>query len=364
MPNERKFFIYGLLSLIIAISISGCDPHTQYGVRELQTSDKNSIVASIRYWGPGSSYDNSVSLDGGYTWDDNHYLGDRRGLQHKIEGDCDQDCIIEDPTDVSVLYRISKGKTLYLSSDNGITWQSILYIPAWKDFQKNYVLKIHSAYVPIDKGIRGPFDVITDPHTGNILVAMGYEGILLKTPSEEWEWIEVARYKKIHIPSRLAMLGQIEFHLWLIALSVALLSGLINLKSINDHKIKFWKVFLILFVIFIFSTLTNTHSFDYYYDTKVVIYNNLIIIFTSAAVCYLIFEKVKAENFNPFLNKIKSVVNFFAISTFFLYMVPLLMWSQGVQIKLSNAGILGLGISIIYIFLQVIFIKVYYHKKN
>ncbi len=46
-----------------------------------------------------------------------------------------------------------------------------------------------------------PFDAILEPHTGNLLFAMGHEGVLIRLPDNTWQWINVGKYKKIDYSS-------------------------------------------------------------------------------------------------------------------------------------------------------------------
>jgi hypothetical protein len=361
--NQRLFF--GILSLLMMLFISGCDPFTPYGVRELHLSEKNSLVAGIPFWGPGGGPINFVSFDGGYTWRGNHYLGDIEGIRHKIDGDCNQLCSIKDSTNSSTRFRIIKGKTLYISNDQGVTWEEILAVPEWKNFQRNYILKIHSAYVPIDNGIRGPFDVIRDPFTGNILVAMGYEGMLLKTPDKAWEWIEIEGNKKIQTPSRLGMIGQIEIHLWIVALSIALFSGLICLRSIKNKKTKIWKIFIYSSILLILSAITDLSSptTEGFYKLPP-IFPNVICVLIGIIVFIVTFVHLKRENKNPFSVVFPKIIGFFIFSTGIVYILPMILWSQGIKINLPDAGLLGLGLSAIYLISQVLYIKIHIASKT
>lgn len=48
-----------------------------------------------------------------------------------------------------------------------------------------------NAYVP------GPFDAVIDSQTGNLVVAMGHDGVLVKTVNSEWHWVPVGDYQHI-----------------------------------------------------------------------------------------------------------------------------------------------------------------------
>ena len=40
----------------------------------------------------------------------------------------------------------------------------------------------------------GPLDAMIHPASGNLLLAMGHAGILLRLPAGEWQWVEAGRY--------------------------------------------------------------------------------------------------------------------------------------------------------------------------
>jgi hypothetical protein len=48
-----------------------------------------------------------------------------------------------------------------------------------------------------DTAFPGPFDAVVDPATSNLVVAMGLQGSLLRTPSGRWSWVAIGDYQRV-----------------------------------------------------------------------------------------------------------------------------------------------------------------------
>jgi hypothetical protein len=45
--------------------------------------------------------------------------------------------------------------------------------------------------------VGGPYDAVVDPLSGNLVVAMGLQGLLVRTPGGEWNWVGVGNFQKV-----------------------------------------------------------------------------------------------------------------------------------------------------------------------
>ena len=130
------------------------------------------------------------SLNGGFTWwdglPDNYdanflggsYCSSRKGsweLWASLEG--------------VTRYRFDPGNNVQLSTDSGTSWEHIFDLTtiSWQP--------LNTPEPGTDVIVQsGPLDAMIDHDSGNLLLAMGHAGILLRLPSGEWQWIHVGRY--------------------------------------------------------------------------------------------------------------------------------------------------------------------------
>lgn len=88
-----------------------------------------------------------------------------------------------------VRYQFNPGINIQLSTDSGANWESILDL-------KTIDWRAQNTPEP-DKDVivqSGPLDAMIDHKSGNLLLAMGQAGILLRLPSGEWQWVLAGRY--------------------------------------------------------------------------------------------------------------------------------------------------------------------------
>ncbi len=128
------------------------------------------------------NYDNFTSTDGGMTW---------QPVEEDMEYSCEQapDQTIEDPLNTNTLYRYSPGR-IKKSEDGGKTWRVASEPPLANEAEQIYFENhLHERHYSI-----GPLDAVGDPATGNILFAMGHEGILIRKANSEWQWVAIGDY--------------------------------------------------------------------------------------------------------------------------------------------------------------------------
>jgi hypothetical protein len=244
LQNRKLAWNIFFVAVLFALFLGSCDPNNPLGIRmigyypsELSQSGKNELVGLLETWGPGGgTY--VKSTDGGMTWQnperkeiENHYQVNFYQTKF-ITGDCTYECEFLDYVNYQIHYRIREGKTLERSLDGGISWKAELSVPAWNPMQANYVKSLYLDTGLIPRDIRGPFDAITDPETGNLVVAMGYEGILVRQPGKDWEWIPVGEFKYIEMPTGWGMLfSQVYPSDWLRGIVFSLIIILIAVRS-------------------------------------------------------------------------------------------------------------------------------------
>lgn len=230
------------------------------GIREFGyiKSDSKTVgwpVAIAYWWGPRMP-DYYVSDDSGASWkihDVISYYDNPNFVSHEEAiTDCAISCTFPDILNSNIQYRITNRKEVEISYDNETSWQTILSIPAWTNLEKNYInISYDTNTGPVQIDIRGPFDVITDPKTGNILVAMGLEGVLLQVPGKNWQWIQIDKYKQIITPSSPEMIKLIPEELWFKGIFIALLTFLLGTYFISKRRLDWTMRLFILYVLWV-----------------------------------------------------------------------------------------------------------------
>jgi hypothetical protein len=189
---------------LAALATIGNSPAPLIGIRALETTD--SIVYTQGFH----------SDDGGLTW----LEGGREGLRSYAGRDAWQ---LTDPTNERVQYRFTPGLSIERSEDGGQTWR------------REFDLSGEEARLATTSswglfGGLGPFDAVLHPASGNLIVAMGLEGVLVRSPAGEWRWVSAGNFS---VP-QLKWFGQIitllSGEIWLGAGLIGLIIALITLS--------------------------------------------------------------------------------------------------------------------------------------
>ncbi|MBN1966549.1 MAG: hypothetical protein JW910_17995 [Anaerolineae bacterium] len=195
-PSLRRPFVTVVYALGLFGTLATSPGMTDYGITCLFPQEDATLIALNdgtylrRFF---------VSTDGGFTWEETEDI--------TIEESCTywnrEEILLTDPEDEETLYRLYSGESIQRSSDGGATWTQA-YDPEVvnQDVRAyyramDYVGTGQTMYRP------GPLDAVFDPTSHNLVIAMGLNGILLRTPDDQWQWIEVGPYAldDIHRPS-------------------------------------------------------------------------------------------------------------------------------------------------------------------
>ena len=175
----RNLLFLSLVALLTMADMAAED----YGISCFKPVD-NGIVAA-------STYMNYISADGGKTW--NAYGG-----EPLCGWNVSQETQSTEVGNDNLRARFEPGKPIEISVDGGKSWKIGYQFKLDTQAQQTYYLKFREGN-PVYRP--GPFDAIFEQHTGNLLFAMGQEGILIRRPDNTWQWINVGKYKKIDYSS-------------------------------------------------------------------------------------------------------------------------------------------------------------------
>jgi hypothetical protein len=204
----------GWVLLPLAVLATMADsPMPDYGVCGVKVV--GSAIATIRF----------ISRDGGLTWQDSDgNYGDFCNVT--VETSAWQ---LTDPTDERVRYLFTPGISIKRSSDGGQSWTTELNLVG-DDARLNYFQKTGRLRY---SQAAGPFNAVLHQPTGNIVAAMGHEGVLVRTPDGVWHWVAVGEY---HMPDLhqfeniVALLsGELLYALVLLALMLGTLTRRLTL---------------------------------------------------------------------------------------------------------------------------------------
>jgi hypothetical protein len=182
----------------------------------------------------------------------------------------------------------------------------------------------------------GPFDAIQDPISGNILFAMGQEGVLVHTASGEWRMVAVGEYR---IPARpnlgilTVLLGEQLILSFITALLVFVILALLRLKVSGKFKpILMWVILVVaglvwLAVVLVFPPTINTnHS---YMDTGLMTIGlplSGILLVLALAISVTLFR-------NPAQRSLLPCLALAALAGGVLFFLPSLLWAYNILPK-------------------------------
>ena len=126
------------------------------------------------------------SQDGGLTWDE---LSDSSVLSGSDCSPRKERWDLWASPEGAVRYRFDPGNNVQLSTNSGANWESILDLKT-VDWQPQNAPEPDTDVIVQP----GPLDAMIDHNSGNLLLAMGQAGVLLRSTSGDWQWVMAGRY--------------------------------------------------------------------------------------------------------------------------------------------------------------------------
>lgn len=227
--NARKrppVWVLGPVFLILAALACDDGPPPLTGITCLEKQADGTIVAP-------DSYASYSSADGGFTWKSNPPLSP----------DPLKDCAkiyqthipptLPDPTNLSTLYRFNPEISIEKSTDGGQTWNREVDLSGTEARTVYYMSKRYDGA----NFVSGPVDALFDEKSGNLVVAMGYEGVLVRTPQGRWGWVTVGKYSRADMRDLSITLPLISDQLWMAVFIGIVLAGTLPTLA---RGINFW----------------------------------------------------------------------------------------------------------------------------
>jgi len=217
---SRNLLFLGIFSIFTLADAAAQD----YGITHIETHGDNVIAYS--------TYFSYISYDGGFTWDEQEGSS---GYGYSKPEDLK-------PLENGLLQaHLSNTSEIEISTDGGETWDVEYQIEPSTQAQRSYYLQNSEGNPYFEQG---PFDIKLDKSSGNIIFAMGHEGVLIRQPDAKWVWVNVGTYQRV-APSNFGLLVSILWGEGLLGLaSGVLVFSTISLKLFRQKKI--WLFFVIL----------------------------------------------------------------------------------------------------------------------
>jgi len=206
VPANRS----GVLVVLAVLVTAGSSP-AMYPTGIQRLGEVNGIIYTCDFH----------SRDGGLTWEEG---GDTELPMYSGHYGPWQ---MVNPLNARVVHRFMPGVSIDRSDDGGVTWHSDFNLGG----EEARVASLSKGYLAV-----GPFDAVLHRASGNLIVAMGLEGVLVRPSSGEWRWVTVGSFSVPELKRFDRIAALIGNELWLgvalFALIVATLTLRFSLRSI------------------------------------------------------------------------------------------------------------------------------------
>lgn len=207
-----------------------------------------------------ASYSCYGSIDGGNTWTTREGIDQSACPELAISGDAESKAI-SISAQPGILYSFTPGGDIQRSDDGGATWKLDYQLVPVSQAQKAYYQKTHAGNPLI---LNNPQDGIYDPTTGNVIFAMGHEGVLVRQAQGVYKLVQVGPYGKVKTSQFDVLMTIISGELGLAACFgglVAVVLGLYEECSLQKKLVSVLGVVIWLFPVFFVPPALSAGSF-------------------------------------------------------------------------------------------------------
>lgn len=347
---------WAALALGSLATIANQPPTYDYGITCL-TEQNSALVAhapqftgrhDLRYSGLAAA-----SEDGGLTWQS------LTPSELRIE-DCDvhtDQWLLADPSDNQIIYRFTPAGAIERSEDGGQSWHREIDVKPWSEAQVvNYERRwrAHEARESI-----GPLDALIHQPTGSVVVAMGYEGVLVRRTNGMWHWRGIGPYQREDLKQIGSVVQLLGGEMGLALLVGFLIAGALappaRRASLADRlSTAAWLLWGITVMVF-------PPAIAYDVDAMVDIYQGVghyLMLFSALiAIPWGLYGLVRAARQS--LSAL-AAVGIIMTGSMFLFFAPYLLWSQGIVPLYGIATILGIALTIITVLVGERYLRRYF----
>jgi hypothetical protein len=128
------------------------------------------------------------SPDGGLTW---QALSGVAAICPANSSTTSAPANLTNPAD-GTIYRFNPGQGIDRSEDGGLNWHNIYTFTPLTEPDQTYLKLTHSGNIQFGSP---PYAAVFDTTSGNLIVAMGLDGVLVRRSSGVWTWVAVGPYQ-------------------------------------------------------------------------------------------------------------------------------------------------------------------------
>lgn len=130
------------------------------------------------------------SQDGGLNWT---FEPNFQSSCPYVEGTDQWREITNLPADSSIRYRYQSNQSIETSRDGGQNWETAYTLEQVSEAEQFYYTRSRPGNTVFRSG---PLDAIHDPASGNVLFAMGHQGVLVHAANGDWVWSMSGQYQR------------------------------------------------------------------------------------------------------------------------------------------------------------------------
>ncbi len=175
---RRSWWVLGLAALA---TLANSGPPDE-GIRCLVVTEEGILALPRHSYGITGTF---VSTDGGLMWTEVPEDPESTGASCPARKGPWTLAVPESST----VYRFTPGQRIERSTDDGETWTVEFRLTGEEARMAYYASTRYNV-----QGGSGPNAAVIDPDSGNLVLAMGHEGVLVRTPAGEWTWAPVGEY--------------------------------------------------------------------------------------------------------------------------------------------------------------------------
>lgn len=295
-----------------------------------------------------------TSYDGGETW--SHRIEQDFSLVTMNCSDASSNLLV-DPNNEDTQYRWQAKDKIEESLDGGETWRTIHNLRELKqdvrlEYNHRDQNRVYSNFTRLYEP--SPISGWLHEETGNLLFAMSQDGILLRTPENEWHWIELGNYRLAEIRGFDRITGILFFELWLAG---ALVFLIVTSSAAYIHRFQRRGYGILLMVSWIAWIVFNIMTLDdrlakalsvsspdmiLIDDYSIAVPSFLALIFLAIPLSLAAIWDI-GRNFRPIIKHLLIAAPIPAV----LYLLPFLLWSQGTIPPYATAFAFAMGLALI-----------------
>jgi hypothetical protein len=298
------------------------------GITCIQEDGSKELVAFSNFFGPVYK-----SSDGGFTWVELYELQSEQDITPESCRNAweDEPWTFTDPENDSIVYEFTPGERIMRSEDRGEHWQRELDF-TWTDAEQNYYLSDLPARISPEV----PVNAIFHESTRHLVAAMGYEGVLVRTPDGEWHWADVGPYRHVSMKSAKAVTKLLRIELVLASLLAVLAIAFLHSMSGQASKTE--------------ATLTIISSIAWLTGCAIFpgirgLHGVLLVFVYPVFIPLIIVTGIRSLRHISFRDQ--SLPALAVIAAPVLFLLPFLLWSQNIIAHYDLAQFIALVLALI-----------------